>query len=69
MIPISSPVVERSCESIVHFRCADAKCAQWWSISDFGLPPERWSTSYIHCPRCGRLHRLDSIDLDGELAA
>lgn len=72
MIPLPSPaaVVERSNEWIVHFRCADATCAQWWSISDFDTPPGRWGTHDIHCPRCGKLHRLDANDaLSGVLAA
>lgn len=50
MIPLPSPaaVVERSEEFITHFRCADAKCAQWWSISDG--PTDR----ALHCPHCGQ---------------
>ena len=62
------PAVHRSDERLTHFRCADPKCDQWWSIADFDTPPGRWSRPYILCPRCGKQHRLNEVD-EGVLAA
>ena len=60
-------VVDRSDERLTHFCCADPRCAQHWSIADFDSS-RRWTSAYIYCPRCGRLHALD-YGLDGVLAA
>lgn len=64
----SLPRVESSCERLTHFRCADARCQQWWSIADFDTQPNHWSQAVIFCPRCGRPQRLDGGD-EGALAA
>ena len=62
------PSVQRSEETLTHFRCTSVQCQQWWSIADFDTPPGRLDKPYIVCPRCGLWHRLGEV-IQGALAA
>lgn len=59
----SMNTVQRSSEYLVHFRCADERCAQWWTIGDFDTPPGRWNQDVIFCPKCGRVQKLNDENL------